>query len=101
MLTILSIGLAAIMALRSYNQAMTSDPEGTMNTVGRTTQALAVVITIGEAIWAIFDALRSRTRGRFSGGDRGNNTAPLRPAGSSGISSATFGSRTGGPDGED
>ncbi|HEY5787517.1 MAG TPA: hypothetical protein VIT65_22355 [Microlunatus sp.] len=92
MLTILSIGLAAIMALRSYNNAMSTNPEATTATVTRTTQALAVVITIGEAIWAVFEALRNRSRGRFSGG--GQQT-PLRP------SSATFGSRIGGPDGED
>jgi hypothetical protein len=72
---------------------MDDDPQATMATVGRTTQALAVVITVAEAIWAIFEALRSRTRGRFAGGDRPGT--PLRP------SSATFGSNIGPPDGQD
>jgi hypothetical protein len=93
MLTILSIGLSAFLALRSYNRSMDENPQATTATVNRATQSLAVVITVAEAIWAIFEALRSRTRGRFSGGDR--PSTPLRP------SSATFGSNIGPPDGQD
>lgn len=62
MLTIIGIGLAAIAAVRTYNRKKTEDPEGTDVAVVRIRQSTSVVLAVGNAIWAVLDALMFLTR---------------------------------------
>lgn len=80
MITIISIAVAAIAAVRSYNQRAKVDPVGTQETVTGIRQSTSVILAVGSAIWAILDALMFLTRptggGNSGGGGGGGN--PLR-----------------------
>ena len=75
MLTIIGLGLAAIAAVTGYNKSRQTHPEETTEKVTKIRQSMAVVLAIGEAVWAVLDALISLTKPRLTGG--GGNQ-PLR-----------------------
>ena len=68
MLTIIGIGLAAIAAVRTYNRRKADDPVGTDLAVTQIRQSTSVVLAVGNAIWAVLDALMFLTR-TFGGGN--------------------------------
>lgn len=61
-MTIIAIALAAIAAVKSYNNKKAADPEGTDLAVRNIKQSTSVVLAIGSAIYAILDALMFLTR---------------------------------------
>ena len=77
MITIISIAVAAIAAVRSYNQRAQNDPEGTQATVTGIRQSTSVILAVGNAIWAVLDALMFLTR-PSGGNSGGGQTNPLR-----------------------
>ena len=83
-MTIIGLGLAAIAAVKAYNSSRDKSPEATNGKVTAIRQSLAVVLAIGEAVWAVLDALISLTKPRSSNGGGGGQ--PLRPP-------SAFGSR--------
>ena len=72
MLTIIGIGLAAIAAVRGYNSRREADPAGTDQAVHQIRQSTSVVLAVGNAIWAVLDALMFLTRS-FGGGNGGGS----------------------------
>lgn len=88
MITIISIAVAAIAAVSSYNKRRAQDPEGTDATVNGIRQSTSVVLAVGNAIWAVLDALMFLTRsfggggsqpsGGGGGGGGGSSANPLR-----------------------
>jgi hypothetical protein len=71
MLTIIGIGIAAIAAVRTYNRKREADPTGTDVAVTHIRQSTSVVLAVGNAIWAVLDALMFLTR-TFGGGSNTN-----------------------------
>jgi len=71
MLTIIGIGIAAIAAVRTYNRKRDNDPEGTEVAVHTIRQSTSVVLAVGNAIWAVLDALMFLTRSFGGGGNSG------------------------------
>jgi len=51
------IAAAAIGAVTAYRRKVKADPEGASNTVRNIRQSTSVVLAIGDAIWAVLDAL--------------------------------------------
>ena len=70
MITIIGIGIAAIAAVRMYNRKQATDPQGTEVVVHSIRQSTSVVLAVGNAIWAVLDALMFLTR-TFGGGSNG------------------------------
>lgn len=75
MLTIIGIGIAAIAAVRTYNRKHEDDPQGTEVAVHTIRQSTSVVLAVGNAIWAVLDALMFLTRS-FGGGSNGGGQRP-------------------------
>lgn len=61
-MTIIAIAAAAIAAVVAYNKRSAADPAGAENTVRKIRQSTSVVLAIGDALWAILDALIFLTR---------------------------------------
>lgn len=89
MLTIIGIGLAAIAAVRTYNRRRANDPVGTDVAVTHIRQSTSVVLAVGNAIWAVLDALMFLTR-TFGGG---NNPSAGGGGGGGGPVKVGFGSK--------
>lgn len=77
-MTVAALAILAIGALKTYNDSRRSDPVGTDNKIHSIRQSTSVVLAIGEAIWAVLDALMFLTRSRGGGSPQ---SQPLRPPG--------------------
>jgi hypothetical protein len=80
-MTVLALSILAIGALKTYNDSKRNDPEGTEGKIHSIKQSTSVVLAIGEAIWAVLDALMFLTRSRQSSSAAATNSTPLRPPG--------------------
>lgn len=77
-MTIIAIALGAIAAVATYRRSQSKNPAATNDKVHQIRQSTSVVLAIGEALWAILDALIFLTKAT---GRSGGTVAPLRTNG--------------------